>query len=90
MNLPELLALLAGHPVLTRKDLARRFGRDVRTIDRWKADGTLPNPVWFHGPLWTPSSIIDAERAGKLHTALNAVPLDPTEPQHLFTFKFDK
>jgi len=80
MNLLTLVEILASRPVLTRKDLARRYGRDLRTIDRWKLDGTLPAPVWFHGPLWGPRDIAQAEIDGKLAAALKASPeTSPTE-----------
>jgi hypothetical protein len=61
-----LLDLLLNRPCLTRKDLAMRYGKDTRTIDRYKADGTLPPPKYFHGPLWTPAQIAAAENAPKL------------------------
>jgi hypothetical protein len=70
MNLIQLVDILARRPVLTRKDLARRYNRDLRTIDRWKADGTLPKAIFFHGPLWVPMDIAEAENAGKLSRAL--------------------
>ena len=84
MNLQYLADLLAGRPVLTRKDLARRYGRDLRTIDRWKADGTLPEPVWFHGPLWIPAQIFTAETSGKLKIVLSTVTDQEVAPQKFF------
>ena len=46
-----------------RKDLAAEFQTDVRTVDRWKEDGTLPKPKRWHGrPYWTPAMLKKAER----------------------------
>jgi hypothetical protein len=56
-----LIDFLLNKPCLRRKDLTRRYGIDVRTIDRWKADGTLPVPTYYHGPLWSLAQIITAE-----------------------------
>jgi hypothetical protein len=33
MKLSEVICLIARQPLLTRKDLAARYGRAVRTID---------------------------------------------------------
>ena len=60
-KLLALIDLLMCRPCLTRKDLAMRYGRDLRSIDRYKAAGTLPKPIYFHGPLWTPLQIVEAE-----------------------------
>ena len=60
-KLLALIDLLMCRPCLTRKDLAMRYGRDLRSIDRYKASGTLPKPMYFHGPLWTPQQIVEAE-----------------------------
>lgn len=66
-RLLALIEILLNKPCITRKDLARRYGRTDRTVDTWKADGTLPPPKWFHGPLWTPAQIAEAEaNAGKV------------------------
>lgn len=66
-RLLALLEILLNKPCISRKDLARRYGRTERTVDTWKADGTLPPPKWFHGPLWTPAQIAEAEaNAGRL------------------------
>lgn len=61
-----LIDLLLNRPCLTRKDLARRYNKTVRTIDRYKADGTLPRPRYFHGPLWTPAQVTAAENSPQL------------------------
>lgn len=57
MKIAYLVELLAGRPVLTRKDLARHYGRSLRTIDRWKREGQLPRPVFIHGPMWKPADL---------------------------------
>ena len=62
-KLLEFLAgVLSGRPILTRKDLARHYGRSLRTIDRWKEAGDLPRPVYLHGPMWRPVDLANLER----------------------------
>jgi hypothetical protein len=46
---------------LYRKDLAREYGVELRTIDRWKCDGTLPKPRRMKRPHWTPEQLQKAE-----------------------------
>ena len=65
-QLLALIDLLMARPCLTRKDLAMRYGKTLVTIDRYKADGTLPRPKYFHGPLWTPAQITAAEASPRL------------------------
>lgn len=68
MSFKALVEIIAGRPLLTRKDLARRYGVDLDTIDRWKARGTLPKPIRLPGcriPLWTPEQIFNNERRSK-------------------------
>lgn len=65
MKRDELVDLLAGRPLLTRKDLARRFNRCLRTIDQWHADGILPKPVYLRGcafPFWRPNEVLAMEK----------------------------
>lgn len=88
-RLDELLALIANRPCLQRKDLARRYGRDVRTIDRWHADGTLPRAKHFHGPLWTPAEIEAAENSLKLKRELaRTAPPATADDKQQVKFKF--
>lgn len=48
---------------LWRKDLASEFETDLRTVDRWKQDGTLPKPKRWHGrPFWTREQLKRAEQ----------------------------
>jgi hypothetical protein len=55
-------------PLLTRKDLAQRYGRSLRTIDQWHADKVLPKPVYIKDarqlpcPFWRPRDILRAEK----------------------------
>lgn len=49
-------------PTLTRKDLARRYGRELDTIDRWHRDGTLPDPIYMKGPMWSEAALCAAEK----------------------------
>lgn len=61
-KLEALLEVIASKPMLTRQDLQRRYGVHIDTIDDWRANGTLPAPVYLPGsvvPLWRP---IDIER----------------------------
>ena len=61
MSAALLVEIMQSIPVLTRKDLARRYGVSERTIDRMRADGTLPKPKYLHGPFWRPIDIAQAE-----------------------------
>lgn len=59
-RLSALVEIIAAKPTLSRKDLARRYGKDDGTIDRWHADGTLPAARYLRGcpfPFWTPAEI---------------------------------
>jgi hypothetical protein len=49
---------------LRRKALAVRYDTDLRTIDRWWRNGTLPKPDFFlcRSPIWTTDSIEKYER----------------------------
>jgi hypothetical protein len=63
-----LLEALAAKPLLTRKDLARRYGRCLWTIDNWHRTGQLPAPVYLPGsriPLWRPADLMAYERREK-------------------------
>lgn len=62
MNTQNLLEIIATRPILDRKDLARRFCRSLRTIDRWALTGRLPRALRCSGKLWTPQSIDRMER----------------------------
>ena len=64
MTTALIVELLANRPVLRRKDLAQRYGVDVRTIDRWKEQGLLPRPPSLQGPFWTPAEIAHIEEIG--------------------------
>jgi hypothetical protein len=66
--LKEMVEILSGKQLLTRKCLARRYGVDIDTIDRWKARGTLPRPKYLPGcrlPFWSPAIILANERHSK-------------------------
>lgn len=68
MSFKQLLEVIAAKPLLQRKDLARRYGKDVRTIDRYHQTGILPAPVYLRGssiPLWRPCDILAAEKTRK-------------------------
>ena len=78
MNLIEqLLEILAGRPLLRRKDLARHFNVSLDTIDRWRDEGRLPRPVYLHGkgtssvPMWKPCDIMKME-GGANEPAINS------------------
>lgn len=67
-TLLALVEILAGRPLLTRKDLALRFGRDLDTIDRWHRRGKLPRAIYLPGcryPYWRPFEILCFERKRK-------------------------
>lgn len=64
MNLKTLLEIVIARPLLTRKDLARRYGCHLDTIDDWHNRGTLPKAIYLPGcriPLWRPVDIHTAE-----------------------------
>lgn len=56
-----LLDVIAKTPLYNRKDLARRYGVSLRTIDQWKKIGKLPKPKYIHGPMWAPFVILKFE-----------------------------
>jgi len=61
-SLKALLEVLLCRPLLSRKDLAQRYDRAVVTIDLWRREGKLPDPLYLPGcrvPYWRP---IDIER----------------------------
>ena len=67
--LAQLVELIICKPFLTRKDLARRYGRELRTIDYWHRSGKLPAAVYLPGcrfPFWRPCDLHKFERVGKL------------------------
>jgi hypothetical protein len=51
--------LFENKPMFHRKDLMQKFAVSISTIDRAKADGRLPKPIYFCGPLWTPAQLRD-------------------------------
>jgi len=64
VKLKRVVEILAARPLLFRQDLARRYGCDVRTIDRMVADGRLPRGNYLRGssiPQWSADEIADAE-----------------------------
>lgn len=69
-KLAALVEILAAKPVLTRKDLAARYGRSLTSIDRWHAEGTLPPARYLRScplPFWR---ACDLEAAEKTETCL--------------------
>jgi transposase len=64
VKLTHLLEIIATRPILDRKDLARRYQRSLRTIDRWQAQGKLPGAFRLPGKMWRPADIEAAEKAG--------------------------
>jgi hypothetical protein len=65
MGTKSLVEIIASKPLLFRKDLARRYSRSLRTIDRWHHEGVLPSPIYLRGcalPMWRPTDIDRAER----------------------------
>ena len=69
-HLSALVEILAAKPVLTRKDLANRYGRHLSSIDRWHAEGVLPAARYLRGcplPFWR---ACDLEAAEKTETCL--------------------
>ena len=64
-QLKALVEIMAARPVLTRKDLAQRYGVTLRCIELWHARGTLPPGHYLPGsnsPHWRPFEIESNER----------------------------
>lgn len=64
-DLQAMVELLVQRPLLTRKDLSRRYGVDLDTIDRWHARGFLPRGYYLPGsrfPYWRPGEILRNEK----------------------------
>ena len=59
----SILELISQRPLLTKHDLARRWGLTMRTVERWVANGTLPRPVAISGPRWTLAMIARWEKS---------------------------
>lgn len=62
----RLLEVVLCAPLLRRKDLAKRYGVILNTIDGWHRRGVLPAPVYLKGsdiPLWRPCDIAAAEKS---------------------------
>jgi predicted DNA-binding transcriptional regulator AlpA len=57
---------------LRKQSVAERYGVDERTIDRMKADGRLPKPV-YRGrlPLWDEDELTKSDRAAAVATRRN-------------------
>jgi hypothetical protein len=66
-------------PYLTRKAVAKRYSRTVRTVDRWWKDGRLPPPVFPVGP---GKPFADLEQ---LEAAERTVIAQPVQRSALFT-----
>jgi len=67
-NLSVLVEILSVRPLLTRKDLAIRYERTVKTVDRWRRDGVLPSPKYLPGstiPLWRACDLMSFEDSPK-------------------------
>jgi hypothetical protein len=64
-TLRELVEIISVKPLLTRHDLARRYGARLQTVSTWYRNGTLPPPKFLPGsrtPLWSPAAILANER----------------------------
>lgn len=74
-TLAALVEIISSKPVLVRKDLMRRYGRDEDTIDRWHRNGTLPAAKYLKGsniPLWRPCDIEANEKTNpKMRKAIS-------------------
>ena len=63
MDASKLVELIAARPLLTRKDIAARYGVSLRTVDRWHREGKLPAPTWMRGPMWKPADLEQLENS---------------------------
>jgi predicted DNA-binding transcriptional regulator AlpA len=67
MSLQQLITSIVNEPLLTRKDLARRYSVSVDTIDDWRREGILPKPVHVgRFPYWRPCEIHDKEESKRV------------------------
>jgi predicted DNA-binding transcriptional regulator AlpA len=49
---------------LRKAQVAARYGINVRSLERWVKDGTLPRPLYHSRfPLWRESDLDDYDRA---------------------------
>jgi hypothetical protein len=72
-DLKAIVEMLAGRPLLNRKDLARRYGKDLDTIDRWHRARILPQGVYLPGcryPFWRPVDVERNESSSKFRKTL--------------------
>ena len=63
-HLAALLEIVSARPLLRRKDLARRYGIVLTTVDRWHAAGILPPAIYLKGcaiPLWRGGGLLEWE-----------------------------
>jgi hypothetical protein len=73
-SLKALLEVILCRPLLSRKDLARRYDRTVLTIDNWRRGGKLPDPVFLPGcrfPYWRPCDIDRFEQRLRKRAKIN-------------------
>lgn len=64
-QITALVEIMAGRPVLNRKDIARRYSIDLDTVDRWHTNKILPAAHYLPGsrfPYWRPFEIEQNER----------------------------
>jgi hypothetical protein len=64
-RLSALVDIIAAKPILRRKDLCRRYGVVMATVEGWIKAGVLPRPRYFPGcpfPFWTPGELELNER----------------------------
>jgi predicted DNA-binding transcriptional regulator AlpA len=47
LTLEKLIKDICFAPLLTRKDMARRYGRSLETIDEWRRKRWIPKPVYI-------------------------------------------
>lgn len=77
-QLEHLVEIMAVRPLLTRKDLAARYGVHVVTVDVWHAKGIIPRAIYLQGcrePRWRPMDLQAAEaRSFKLSKRAKANP----------------
>jgi predicted DNA-binding transcriptional regulator AlpA len=60
---------------LRKRQVAERYGHTTRTIERWTADGLLPQPIYIgNHPLWDIDELEKWER-----TRPNRPPIKLTE-----------
>lgn len=67
MKLSKLAEYLEGKALLTKHDLARRYGVTLRAIELAVQRGRFPRPLRIYGVRWAPADVAkwEADKAAR-------------------------